>query len=134
MNSFLLEVSDPTYGSSRDQQKRIESVMNNLISFLVENEIKDDDEQLSLLNAPFGGNSDEILFLAQNKKLLKQKICRELRVVEACVDILHSPFASGSFKYLEIGPEYAILSLCKLSYTLLSQIAEQYPLNELYAS
>jgi len=99
MNSFLIEISDPMYGHSREQQKRVENVLNHLITFLDENEIKDDEEQLSLLNAPFGGNSDEILFLVRNKKLIKQKICRELRVVEACVDILHTPFASGSFKF-----------------------------------
>jgi len=99
MNSFLIEISDPMYGHSREQQKRVENVLNHLITFLDEDEIKDDEEQLSLLNAPFGGNSDEILFLVRNKKLIKQKICRELRVVEACVDILHTPFASGSFKF-----------------------------------
>ena len=59
-----------------------------------------------------------------NKKLLKQKIMRELRVIEACVDILHAPFACGSLNYNELNPEFAILSLCKLSYTLLSQILD----------
>jgi hypothetical protein len=86
------------------------------------------------LDAPFGGDSDDMQSVIQNKKLLKQKICRELRVIEACVDILHAPFACGSFNFRELNPELAILSLCKLSYTLLSHIVDQYPLNELFAS
>lgn len=49
---------------------------------------------------------------------------RELRVIEACVDILHAPFACGSFNYKDLNPEFAILSLCKLSYTLLSHIVD----------
>ena len=59
---------------------------------------------------------------------------RELRVIEACVDILHAPFACGAFDYKTLNLEYAILNLCKLSYTLLSQICEGYYLNELFAS
>jgi len=27
---------------------------------------------------------------------------RELRVIESCVDILHTPFACGNFKFNEI--------------------------------
>lgn len=69
-----------------------------------------------------------------NRKLHKQKIMRELRVIEACVDILHAPFACGSFNYKDLNPEFAILSLCKLSYMLLSHIVDQYHLNELFAS
>jgi hypothetical protein len=59
---------------------------------------------------------------------------RELRVIEACVDILHAPFACGSFSYKDLNPEFAILNLCKLSYTLLSHIVDGYHLNELFGS
>ena len=59
---------------------------------------------------------------------------RELRVIEACVDIFHAPFACGTFNYKDLNPEFAILSLCKLSYMLLSHIVDQYHLNELFAS
>jgi hypothetical protein len=33
---------------------------------------------------------------------------RELRVVEACVDILHTPFATGNFVFKEINQEMAV--------------------------
>ena len=69
-----------------------------------------------------------------NRKLIKQKMMRELRVIEACVDILHAPFASGAYDYKTLNPDFAILNLCKLSYSLLSQICEGYHLNELFAS
>jgi len=33
---------------------------------------------------------------------IKQKIMRELRVIECLVDILHVPFACGAFEYVKL--------------------------------
>ncbi len=135
INDFLVEICDTMYGLSKVRQKKVEDVINNLIAFLDEKEIiADEEEQTTLLDAPFGGNSDDIASVIQNKKLIKQKIMRELRVIEACVDILHAPFACGSFNYKDLNQEFAVMSLCKLSYTLLSHIVLQNPFNELFAS
>jgi hypothetical protein len=49
---------------------------------------------------------------------------RELRVIEACVDILHTPFASGNFKFDELNQEMAITSICRLSYLCLGKIVD----------
>ena len=65
---------------------------------------------------------------------IKQKIMRELRVIECLVDILHVPFACGAFEYVKLTQDMAITNLCKLSYTLLSLTVRNYRLNELYAS
>ena len=59
---------------------------------------------------------------------------RELRVIEAAVDILHTPFASGNFEFRKINQEMAITQICKLSYILLSKLVKDYRLNEMFAS
>lgn len=59
---------------------------------------------------------------------------RELRVVECIVDILHMPFASGAFNFMEIKQDMAITSLIKLCYQLFSNIVRDYRLNEMYTS
>ena len=59
---------------------------------------------------------------------------RELRVIEACVDILHTPFASGNFDFSKINQDMAITQICKLSYLCLGKIVENYELNEKFAS
>ena len=59
---------------------------------------------------------------------------RELRVIEVCVDVLHTPFASGNFSFRDLNQEMAITRICKLSYVLLSSIVRDYKLNELFAS
>lgn len=64
----------------------------------------------------------------------KQKLMRELRVIESCVNILHIPFAKGVFSFSEIKQDESITSICKLTYLLLGKIVSGYPLNELYAA
>jgi hypothetical protein len=59
---------------------------------------------------------------------------RELRVIEACVEYLHNPFACGSFKFENIKQEDAITKLTSKVYCLLSKIIENYPVNEMYSS
>jgi RIH domain len=59
---------------------------------------------------------------------------RELRVIESLVEILHVPFASGAFNFVNMTQDMAILQTCKLTYQLLSLIVKNYRLNELYAS
>ena len=64
----------------------------------------------------------------------KQKLMRELRVIESCVNILHLPFASGEFDFDKITQDDPITSICKLTYELLGKIILHYSLNELYAA
>ena len=45
---------------------------------------------------------------------------RELRVIEACVQILHVPFATEQFDFKKITQDAAITSICKLTYDLMS--------------
>ena len=59
---------------------------------------------------------------------------RECRVIEGCVNILHTPFAKGIFDFEQITQDMAITGICKLVYELLTKIINGYALNELYAS
>ena len=59
---------------------------------------------------------------------------RECRVIEACVNILHVPFAMKVHQFNEMTQDKAITSICKLTYLLLGKIVAHYDLNELYAS
>jgi hypothetical protein len=54
MNSFLPEISNLAYGKSKERQKKIEGVLEEMISFLDENELPlDDEDESAQLDSPF---------------------------------------------------------------------------------
>ena len=86
------------------------------------------DEHL-LLNEPYSLELNEIIMGRKRRVQEKQRLVRELRVIESCVQILHVPFAKGAFIFSKITQNDAITSICKLTYQLLSKIVENYSLN-----
>lgn len=124
MNGFLKEISDPTYGQSKERQNKIEAVINEMIMWLQTDEESelDGDAGRYVMDTPYSLRSNDE-FAKKGKNLqIKQKYMRELRVIECIVDILHMPFASGAFVFEELKQEDAITSLLKLCYRLLSLI------------
>ena len=104
MNSFLPEISNLSYGTSKERQKKIENVMKEMIDFLEREDeiVLQEVEGVNQLEMPFSLEVNDLYISKARKRLQKQKIMRELRVVEQCVDILHTPFASGNFKFKEL--------------------------------
>ena len=105
LNSFLPEIAHLSLGSSKERVNRIEGVLKEMIRFL--NDEKDiteiDLEPKELLEMPY---SLEMVALTTGKKRRlqeRQKLMRECRVTEACVNILYLPFATeGLFNFMEI--------------------------------
>ena len=54
-------------------------------------------EEEELLGLPYSLEANEIVMGRERRKKEKQKIMRELRVIESCVQILYVPFANGAF-------------------------------------
>jgi hypothetical protein len=54
------------------------------------------------MDSPFSLVVNDKFDAIEKKRMQKQKIMRELRVVEQCVDILHTPFATGNFNFTQI--------------------------------
>lgn len=54
------------------------------------------------LDVPFSIKSNDSLSAKMDRLAIKQKIMRELRVIECLVDILHVPFACGAFEYVKL--------------------------------
>lgn len=136
LNNLLSEISDPNYGHSKDRQNKIESILQEMITWLVtdEEEALDGDAGRFLMDTPYSLKSNDEFARKERNLRIKQKYMRELRVVECIVDILHMPFASGAFNFMEIKQDMAITSLIKLCYQLLSNIVRDYRLNEMYTS
>lgn len=64
----------------------------------------------------------------------RQKLMRELRVVELLVDCLYYPFYSGGYTIEELTDEMPLKKICILCYRLILHCVKDYRLNELYAS
>ena len=64
----------------------------------------------------------------------RQKLMRELRIIELLVDCLYYPFSSGAFKIKELTNDMPIKMICVLWYRLILHSVKNYKNNELYAS
>ena len=64
----------------------------------------------------------------------RQKLMRELRIIELLVDCLYYPFSSGVFKIKELTNDMPIKIICTLCYRLILHSVKNYKNNELYAS
>lgn len=94
----------------------------------------DGDEDKYQMDLPYDLKNNDEFDRKRRGLQIKQKYMRELRVVECIVDILHMPFASGQFNFMELTQDMAIISLLKCCYKLLSLIVKDYRLNEMYTS
>lgn len=70
----------------------------------------------------------------RDKIIKRQKIMRELYLVEYIVQILYFPFATKSFNLMRITQEDLITRLCQNAYVLLKSAVGGYEINEMYAS
>lgn len=103
LNNLLSEISDPSYGASKERQDKIESIIIEMITWIQKDddgELEDDEGKYDLSEAYSLKSNDE--FARKKRDLcIKQKYMRELRVVDCICDILYMPFVSG-FKFEEI--------------------------------
>ena len=139
LNSFIKEISDKGFGSSKENVKKIEGVIHNMIDFIQENDYGNDQDGLSSvdgdsLESPFNTITNDLITQVYNRRKNKQKTMRELKVIEACINILFLPFATKSFDFEKITMDDSITSVCILTYKLLSCIVSDFRLNERYAS
>ncbi len=81
-----------------------------------------------------GGSSDFDMNTLRDRIIKRQKIMRELYLVEYIVQVLYYPFASKSFNLMKITQEDLITRLCKDAYVLLKSSVGGYEINEMYAS
>jgi hypothetical protein len=79
-----------------------------------------------------GGDFDMNTIRDKTKK--RQKILRELYLVEYIVQILYFPFATKSFRLERLQQDDLITRLCQIAYELLKSAVGGYELNEMYAT
>lgn len=70
----------------------------------------------------------------KDKIIKRQKIMRELYLVEYIVQILYFPFVTKNFNLAKITQEDLITRVCKNAYELLKNAVGGYEINEMYAS
>ena len=64
----------------------------------------------------------------------RQKIMRELRVLELLVDCMYYPFKIGGYTIQTLTDDMPLKTICILCYRLILHSVKDYRLNELYAS
>jgi len=91
-------------------------VFQNMLNFLnMKDFIKEEDGSKDL-DSPFNMAENDQQLVIQRELKLRQKFMRELRVIEAVVEYLHVPFASGAFKLENLKQDSSITLLCTLAY------------------
>ena len=134
LNSFITEICSKDFGSSKERVKKILNVLEEMITYL---EPEKDDligEDDNFLHAPYSMEANDKINGRLHKVKEKQKLMRELRVVESCVQILYLPFITKVNDFAKIKQEDPITSICTLTYKLLGKIIEGNDINEMYAS
>ena len=98
-----------------------------------EKELEQEDVE-QILDQPYSMEANDKIKSKVRILKEKQKLMREMRVIEQCVQILHVPFAANVFSFKDMQQDWPITSICKLTYTLLCRIIENNGVNEIYAS
>lgn len=70
----------------------------------------------------------------REKIVKRQKIMRELYLVEMIVQILYYPFATGKWELAKLTQSDHITKVCQMAYVLLKNAVGGYTVNEMYAS
>lgn len=70
----------------------------------------------------------------REKIIKRQKVMRELYLIEHIVQILYYPFATGKFTLANLTQSEPITKICQQAYVLLKNAVGGYTVNEMYAS
>lgn len=65
---------------------------------------------------------------------MRQKLMRELYIVESLVHIIFLPFSFGDFNLLKVNQNEIIVKICQKAYLIIKEIGRGYYQNELYVS
>lgn len=90
-------------GKSKERVNTICEVLKEMIEFIIDDSAGDDEDlgggDTQNLEAPFSIEVNDSVTAKMLLKRQKQKLMRELRVIESCVQILHLPFALKIFRF-----------------------------------
>jgi hypothetical protein len=120
---------------SKEKQTKILDGLDRIEEFLVgdtRDSFSGDGDQ----DLPTGFSKDEndLQLRRQENLRLRQKLMRELYIVESLVHIIYLPFAHGDFNLQSVRGADVIARVCQKAYNLIKTIALGYYQNELYVS
>eukprot|EP00347_Sterkiella_histriomuscorum_P021853 403332539 len=98
------------------------------------NENKEQRQDHASTQVQFNQGSEEDLSTLRQRIVKRQKIVRELYLIELIVQILYYPFATGAHNLDDITVNDQITKICTLAYVLLKNAVGGYEINEMYAS
>lgn len=85
MNSYLAEIASPDLGVSKERVTKIMHVLIDLTVWLEEEkDFITPDEQV-MLDAPYSLKANEVIAGRKRRVQEKQRLVRELRVIESCI-------------------------------------------------
>lgn len=90
-------------------------------------------QEMTLSKAFSKDDNDQFQQKKKNFKI-RQKLMRELYVVESLVHIIYLPFSHGEFKINNVTQDDVIVKICQKTYNIIKLIAVNYYQNELYVS
>ena len=85
MNSYIPEIASPDLGTSKERVKKIEQVLIDLSQWLEKEKDFISPDEHEMLEQPFSLKLNEILKGRERRVKEKQRLVRELRVIESCV-------------------------------------------------
>ena len=135
LKKYLPTICSRNLEISKDKQTKIYDVLNSIEDFLLgdtkENLLKIEDAKIS---TGFSKDENDMQQKKQHNLRMRQKLMRELYVIESLIHIIYLPFKYGDFNLEQIGVNDVIAKVCQHAYRLITNIAIGYYQNELYVS
>jgi hypothetical protein len=132
LKRFLLVISTRNLELSKDKQKKVFECLDRIEEFLV-GDTNDINEEAELASG-FSKDYNDMQQKRKENLQLRQKLIRELYLVEMLVQTIFLPFSYGDYDLLTTKTTDIIAKVCKKVYNLIKNIGAGYYQNELYVS
>lgn len=124
-------ISRSDLGLTKEMGMKMITIMTDMIHF-IKGEAEDQSSQQS--NQVFAHNSQEHQHIKQERIAARQRIIRELQLIDVVIQILYYPFNGGNYRIKELKRGDNVTMICRTAYFLLKFIVKDNRINELYAS
>ena len=135
MKKYLPIICSRNLEISREKQLKIFETFERVTEFLVGDTVENiqEDDDLALPSI-FSKDQHDQMLMRQSNFQRRQKLMRELYLIESLIHIIYIPFTYGEFVLSELKQSDVITKVCKQAYNLIKLIGIGYFQNEMYVS
>ena len=127
LKKYLPTICGRNLEVQKEKLQKITEVFKNILDFLLGDTVeKLHENPEETLAKAFSKEDNDMLVMKERNFKLRQKLMRELYIVESLIHIIYLPFSKGEYNLAQLTQEDMIVKICQKAYNIVKLVGRCY--------